>query len=268
MENVQTAARRARNLPAQRQTGVIRSEDGLAVSEAVYWEKYYEYCGASDFNYEWKNGYLEEKPESDYRSDVMIQWFIRMLQRFLEAHQIGKLITLDIGFRVALPGETSIRKPDYADVLHTNPVELRSDDRSFSGIYDLCIELFSDATTKDIRRDTVEKKREYAAAGVQEYYILDARDNETAFYRRHQPGGYDVIVPQHGEIMRSSVLPGFQFRVSDLYRQPPLEDMAEDPVYSGFVLPYYQAERQRAQQERQRAERLAAQLRSLGISPD
>ncbi|MCP4109136.1 MAG: hypothetical protein GY749_27005, partial [Desulfobacteraceae bacterium] len=39
------------------------SEDGLAVSEDEYWEKYYEH---PDFSYEWNNGYLEERPVSDY----------------------------------------------------------------------------------------------------------------------------------------------------------------------------------------------------------
>jgi hypothetical protein len=53
-------------------------------------------------------------------------------------------------------------------------------------------------------------------------------------------------------------LPGFQFRIADLYRQPSLIEMAEDPLYSDFILPEYLA-------EKRRAERLAAKLRELGI---
>ncbi len=34
------------------------------VTEAEYWEKYYEYAD-DDIVYEWHNGYLEEKPVSD-----------------------------------------------------------------------------------------------------------------------------------------------------------------------------------------------------------
>ncbi len=55
-----------------------------------------------------------------------------------------------------------------------------------------------------------------------------------------------------GGMIRSTVLPGFQWRVDDLDRQPPLETLVSDPVYRDYVrLPY--------QQERQRAERLAAE---------
>lgn len=261
--------------PSKLQDNEIPSEDGLMVSEEVYWEKYYEYCGKSDFTYEWKNGRLEEKPVSDYLNDLMIQWCIQLLQQFLAVHPIGKLITIEMGFRFVLPGETVIRRPDFSVVLSTNPVILQLDDRSYSGIFDLCIELISDATEKDIRRDTVEKKREYAIAGVKEYYILDARGKETAFYRRNPFGAYDPIPPQGEDIIKSEVLPGFQFRISDLYLQPSFDNMAEDPVYREFVYLSYQAEKQRAEQEKQRAEReqqraerLAAKLRSLGISAE
>jgi hypothetical protein len=54
------------------------------------------------------------------------------------------------------------------------------------------------------------------------------------------------------------VLPDFCFRVSDLHRQPSLVEMATDPVYQHFVLPEYQV-------EKQRAERMAARLRELGV---
>ncbi|MCP4350602.1 MAG: hypothetical protein GY795_34475, partial [Desulfobacterales bacterium] len=39
----------------KRQEHIIRSEDGLAVSEEEYWEKYYEH---PYFNYEWNDGVL------------------------------------------------------------------------------------------------------------------------------------------------------------------------------------------------------------------
>jgi len=68
------------------------------------------------------------------------------------------------------------------------------------------------------------------------------------------------------------VLPGFQFRISDLYLMPQQEMMAEAPVYRHFVMLKLQAEMQRAEAaeermlaERDRAERYAALLRNLGI---
>ncbi|MCP4109586.1 MAG: Uma2 family endonuclease [Desulfobacteraceae bacterium] len=140
------------------------------------------------------------------------------------------------------------------------------------------------------------KKAEYRGAGVREYYILDARAQETAFYRLDKNGSYRKIRLSKGDIVRSAVLPGFQFRVSDLYRQPSLEEMTEDNLYNGFVFPLYKKtkqqaekqkqkvekaeksltlEKQRAEKEKQRAEKekqraclLAAKLRELGIEPN
>jgi len=78
-----------------------RSEDGLAVSEADYWERYYNHL---DFSYERSNGYLEEKPVSDVKGGYLHQWFCEILRCFFSAHPVGKIITLDVGFRMAMPG--------------------------------------------------------------------------------------------------------------------------------------------------------------------
>jgi hypothetical protein len=185
-------------------------------------------------------------------------------------------------------------------VLNSNPDPICADDCVYKGTYDLCVESLSFFSQKEIERDTVVKKSEYEGIGVKEYYILDVRKKETVFYRLNPRGKYEKIRPAQG-IIRSGILPGFQFRVSDLYRQPHVEEMSEDEVYYQYVLPFYQrrklfAERHRAEEaekklvteqktskkekqraekaekklilERQRAERLAAKLRELGISPE
>ena len=221
------------------------SEDGLTVSEDEYREKYYEH---PDFSYEWNNGYLEERPVSDYEGYLMYEWFDGTLKNFLRVYPIGKKVGLGFGFRMALPHKTVIRKPDLAVVLNNNPAGLHLKDRTYSGIFDLCIEAVSDSTVKVKQRDTVVKKGEYEYAGVREYYILDPNKKETAFYRRNAYGIYEHIRPVRGDIIQSGVLPGFQFRISDLYRQPLPEQMVEDTVYQAFVLLSYQAEKQRAEQ--------------------
>ena len=55
-------------------------------------------------------------------------------------------------------------------------------------------------------------------------------------------------------------MPGFQFRISDLYRQPKQEELVEDEVYQGFIMLKYQASEKRvkAEQEKARAEKLRA----------
>ncbi|MGB0385870.1 MAG: Uma2 family endonuclease [Ardenticatenaceae bacterium] len=230
------------------------SQDGLRVSEETYWEKYYHH---PDFNYEWVNGRLEEKPMSNLATFYVYRWFLRLLESYLEVNQIAKLTGLEMGFTVPLPPEKekkrnkkrkNVRKPDLGVVLNSNPVNLDPKDNSYDGIFDLCIEAISYTTKKAEKRDTVEKKEEYEYVRVKEYYLLDDREKETGFYRLDRWGIYKDIEPIDGDIIRSEVLPGFQFRISDLYRQPSTEELVKDVVYQGFVMVKYQAEKERADQ--------------------
>lgn len=248
------------------------SKDGLAVLEEEYWEKYYH---DPDFTYEWNNGYLEEKPVSDQKGSEVYQWFCDIIRCYIRTYPLGRISNLDIGFRLAIPGRVEIRRPDLALVLNENSVAINDDDFTYKGVFDLCVESLSYSKKKDIQRDTVQKKAIYGGGGVKEYYIIDARGIETAFYRLNRRGGYVSIRQAKGGIVKSGILPGFQFRISDLYSRPPLEKLAEDPIYCNYVFPIYKEMRQRAEHaeklldiEKQRAERLAEKLRSMGMDPD
>ena len=269
--SVFSKTRKSPNLYLNEKIEGAHSADGLRVSEAEYWKTYYH---DPDFKYEWNNGVLEEKPMADYLSFAMYSWFFSLLKEFLTAHPIAAMIGLDIGFRLALPQKISIRRPDLALILHTNPVAIADDECTYRGIFDLCIEFLSDSTPQDVMRDTVVKKAEYCQAGVKEYFILDRKGQETAFYRLTRAGTYAPI-PVPGGVIRSEVLPVFQFRLQDLYDLPDFHDRLDDRVYQSFLLVEYQAEHRRAEQERQRAddadqraERLAAMLKELGVDPE
>lgn len=249
-----------------------KSEDGKVVSEAVYWRDYYEH---PDFNYEWNNGILEEKPMADVRNAAIYRWLLVLLNAYLEVNPIARLVNLEIGFRLPLATKTTIRKPDLFAVRNDNPVPLNDLDRNYRGIVDLAIESLSDSTPQEINRDVKQKKAEYEGVGVQEYYILDASGIHMSFYQRTAAGLYAPIAPVNGDVIRSVILPGFQFRIGDLYRQPYLIELTEDTVYQPFVLPEYQAQKaqyeaQKAQYqaEKARAERLAAKLRALGVAEE
>ena len=227
------------------------SEAGKWVSEAEYWESYYEH---PDFSYEWNNGILEEKPVSDFATVSIYYWFLTLLRAYLEAHPVAKVLMLEFGVRLALPHKTTIRKPDFFVVRNDNTTPIRNADRSYRGVCDLAVEALSDLTRKDKERDKVVKFGEYAGIGIREYYILHTDEGNQGFYRLNEFGAYEALQPVAG-VVESAVLPGFRFRLDDLERQPALEDLAEDPVYQGFVLLKLQALRTQAAQERRRAER-------------
>ncbi len=233
-----------------------RSADGLRVSEETYWRDYYL---ESDVHYEWNNGVLEEKPVSDYQTYLVYAWFTRLLQHFLDAHPIARMVALEMGFRLPLPTGTVIRKPDFGVVLNSNPQPLLPLDVSYHGVFDLCVEALSDHEPEGILRDAVVKKAEYAAGGVPEYFILHHERVHQAFLTRTPAGVYVPIAPADG-VIASRVLPGLRFRLTDLTDQPTPEAMRADPVYADFMLPGWLEAERRAEAEslaRREAERLA-----------
>jgi Uma2 family endonuclease len=260
---------------ALEQAGLVEgaiSEDGKMVSEEEYWADYYNH---PDFDYEWNNGILEAKPMSDFIKYSMYDWFVAILREFLRVNPVARKMALEVGFRLEMSDKTTVRKPDLFIVRNDNPVALGDTDRQYYGICDLCIESISDSSKREIERDTVAKKQEYAAAGVREYFILDPSGQHMAFYRLTLKGAYVAIDGGPAGVICSEVLPSFQFRIEDLYRQPQLVELIDDEVYRDYVLLEYQEERARAEQEcaraeqeRARAERLAAKLRQLGIDAD
>jgi len=247
------------------QTDTSYSPPKNVVSESDYWEKYYH---DPSMTYEWNNGYLEEITMSDVLTIEMYKCFFELLEHYLRTHPIAESVLLEMGFRLALPQTTEVRRPDLGVVLNSNPVTLAPSDKSYGGTFDLCVEAISDSSKEILKQDTEVKKGEYAAGGVKEYYILDGHSRYTAFYRLNAQRVYAPIKPAKEDIIKSMVLPGFQFRIADLYHRPSIEEMIDDPVYQGFVLPGYSQAKQRADKAEQRAERFAEQLRALGINPD
>lgn len=235
--------------------------DGKAVSEDEYWERYYEHGHVEgDASYEWNNGILEAKPMASRRQAQLYNWFFEILCHFLKVHPVALMMNLEIGFRMEIddpkhPGEKkkSTRKPDIGIIGNDNPIPWLDEERSYRGICDMVIESLSDSDRGEIDRDTVTKKAEYEAAGVREYFILDPSEENQYFYRLGAERRYAEILSDN-DIVRSEVLAGFQFRLSDLIRQPTLEEMATDDVYKAFILPAYQAALQQAEEADARAE--------------
>ena len=235
---------------------------GRYVSEEEYWRNYYL---DSDVHYEWNNGRLEEKPVSNYETYLVYEWFMHLLRLFLDSRPIARMVALEMGFRLPLPTGTVIRKPDFGVVCNGNPQPLLPLDASYQGVFDLCVEALSDQERRDILRDTVVKKAEYAAGGVPEYYILHRAPEHQAFFTRTAAGVYVPITPDDG-VIRSRVLPGLQFRLADLCRRPAHGTLRDDPVYAAFVLPAWRALEERtaaqAQALREAEEHTAAQAQA------
>jgi Uma2 family endonuclease len=266
------------------------------VTLSDYWEFYYEH---PDYNYEYNNGILEVKPVAKKIDVEMFTWFFELSRRYLEVYPIAWLSLLEIGFKMQQLLKIQVRKPDLAVVLHSNPIPFEDNDRKYHGTFDMCVEMVSDSSSKEIKRDTETKFKEYEAAGVKEYWLLSYDKNILEFYRLNKWGRYKKVKTKNG-VWESKVLPGFRLRVDDLFKTPPLSELVDDPVYADFVFPKYrqaklEAEQradtaeqradtaeqraelerqakleaeQRAEQERLAKEKLAKFLREQGFNPD
>lgn len=226
------------------------SADGRLVCETTYWNEWYL---EADRHYEWNNGRLEEKPVSDVQTWLVYLWLLELVRHYLRRHPVAQVVGLEMGFRMRLPSGIVIRKPDFAVVRNDNPVPLLPLDCPYHGIFDLCVEALSDQRPDAIARDLVVKKAEYAAAGVAEYFILHHAPARQAFFRLGPGGVYVPHAPVDG-VIRSTVLPGLQFRLTDLADLPEPQALCRDPVYADFVLPQWQQLEQRAEIATARAE--------------
>ncbi len=246
-------------------------DDGRYVTKEEYWARWYENPYPDiDVSYEWNNGRLEAKPLPNEPQLDLYNWFLDLLHRFISTYPIAKLINLETGFVLTIEDPTepsgqreAVRKPDIGVILNSNPVPWGGvDRRHFDGVCDMVVEAVSDSTLAEVLRDTEEKRRDYALAGVKEYYILDPGGEHMRFYRLIPGGQYEEIQPDLEGVIGSDVLPGLQFRLEEMERQPRMEELALNDVYSGYVIPRLQiavskseAEAQRADEATQRADK-------------
>ncbi len=242
-------------------------DDGRYVTKEEYWAKWYENPYPDiDVSYEWNNGRLEAKPLPNEPQLDLYNWFLDLLRRYISTYPIAKLINLETGFVLTIedPAEPSgqreaVRKPDIGVILNSNPVPWGGvDQRHFEGVCDMVVEAVSDSTPAEVLRDTEEKRRDYALAGVKEYYILDPSREHMRFYRLIAGGRYEEIQPDAEGVIGSDVLPGLQFRLEETERQPDLEELALNDVYSGYVIPKFQIAVTKSEAEAQRADAEAA----------
>ena len=221
-------------------------DHGRRVTKEEYWARWYQNPYPDiDVSYEWNNGILEAKPLPNYPQIRLYRWFSLLLGCYVQVNPIAKFIDLETGVSMTVLDASQpsgkwevVYKPDIGVVLNDNPapwgaIELRA----FEGVCDMIVEAVSDSTLAEVRRDTEEKKRGYALAGVKEYFILDPADRYMRFYRLTAGRRYQEIQPDTAGVIRSQVLPGFQFRRQDLLNLPDLSELALDEIYTEYVIP-------------------------------
>jgi Uma2 family endonuclease len=155
---------------------------------------------------EYAEGRLEVLPTPT----TLHQWIVLFLYRALEAFvgsQRGLVLVAPL--RVQLwPGK--FREPDVVFLLHAH--RRRAGHEFWEGA-DLVMEVVSEAP-EDRRRDLITKRREYAQAGIPEYWIVDPKQKQITVLRLK---GTRYVVHgafKSGRQAQSHLLPGFAVDVA------------------------------------------------------
>ena len=169
---------------------------------------------------EWVGGEVSVLPTSD-RHVRLSRLLVNVLPSFLAVFNLGEVFPAPFQMRARPDGPG--REPDLLVLLTAHLDRVKR--HWIEGPADFVVELVSN---ESVTTDRVVKRREYEAAGVREYLILDAREGRFAFefYRLDVSGHYQPVPPDADGRVHSEVLPGFWLD-PHWFKQDPLPD-AED----------------------------------------
>jgi Uma2 family endonuclease len=134
-----------------------------------------------------------------------------VLDGYASAHGLGTVFVSRVAFEL-----TRIDSPEpdvaFVAVEHLDRVE----EGKVIGPPDVAVEVVSRWSKS---RDYGAKLRQYEAAGVREYWLIDGRARSATFYRLRD-GRFVAAELERGHIFRSEVAPGFWLDVRWLFANP------------------------------------------------
>jgi Uma2 family endonuclease len=184
---------------------------GQVIARDVEWEAF---LSSADWEHvEWVDGWVVTMPGIELTHDRLNGFLRVFLTAFLQAAGIeGKLFQDPV--LVKLKNVNVGRAPDLMLFLPDN--DAMFEQNAVIGTPDLIVEIVS---PQGDRRDRVEKFREYERAGVLEYWILDYRFREAAFYHLDEGGLYQRAPLDENGLYASRVLPRLRFKPEMLWQE-------------------------------------------------
>jgi Uma2 family endonuclease len=161
---------------------------------------------------ELSDGCLEVLPMPTMSHQVLVLSLYRLLLAFTTDRDLGTVLVAPLRVRL---WRDKFREPDVLFLLKEHSARMGNE--YWTGA-DLVMEVVS-GEEEDRRRDLVTKRREYARAGVAEYWIVDPLEERIAVLRL---AGKRYVV--HGEFAPgvaadSALLPGFTVDVTEAFAQ-------------------------------------------------
>ena len=128
---------------------------------------------------------------------------------YVRTHGLGAVFGQDTGFKIASDPDT-VRAPDLAFVDRARVAQIAR--RGYAALApDLVAEILS---PDDRRGEVLTKVGEWIEAGVRLAWVIDPERRVAAVYR---DDGSVMTVSSDGQLDGETVLPGFSFRLSELF---------------------------------------------------
>ncbi len=162
---------------------------------------------------EFTDGHVELLPMPSPKHQYVVLFLYELLRRFVRQARAGRVLVAPLRVRIA---SRKFREPDVVFLLAANLAQEK--ERYWDGA-DLVMEVVS---PDDPQRDLVDKRRDYAEAGIPEYWIVNPLNQEIVVLTL-DPESAEYV--EHGRFPRgatatSVLLPGFTAVVSDVFDAP------------------------------------------------
>jgi Uma2 family endonuclease len=179
----------------------------------ITYEEFFEWAD-EDTLAEWVDGRIEMSSPANRRHQQIAGLLYEVLTTFARLFDSG--VVLQNPFQMKLAGKRgSGREPDLMFLAKANLARLESG--LVRGPVDLAFEIISPESEW---RDRHTKFQEYAAGGVQEYWLIDPDQQQAEFYRLNGQSHYESQPLDPASRYYSQVLPGFWLKPAWLWLQP------------------------------------------------
>jgi Uma2 family endonuclease len=181
----------------------------------ISFEEFLDWCD-EDTRAEWVNGRVVlMSPWESLPHARIVQFLGTVLSLYVEKHALGEIFTSS--FMMKMDAIPSGRLPDVL-FMTREQVEQRLRHMYLEDAATLAVEVVS---PESVERDEDEKFREYARAGVREFWLINPMRRAAAFFEL-KSGRYKPLAIENG-VVRSRVVDGFYLRVEWLWQIPGLQ---------------------------------------------
>jgi Uma2 family endonuclease len=165
---------------------------------------------------ELSDGNIEVLPMPTVMHQLMVLYLYKLLDSFVESKQLGRVL--------AAPLKVHLRKDKFRepDVLFLKRGKIARMGNQFWDTADLVMEVVSDDNRQ---HDLKKKRRDYATAGIPEYWIVDPQESTITVLtlgpskKRKSYAVHGVFAS--GSRVRSKLLAGFEVDVEAVFSQKP-----------------------------------------------